>query len=276
MKTKTPKLDELKLTPEERDKLEAWQQQQDQLKTLQDIADMTQEIISISDDQRKDADKTKKDFGSLLMDIRESLASLKDKEAPTIPDYAKPVVDAVSKLEKTLSASIKAVDVKPVVNVDTPQVNVESPRVDLKGVEAILKSDLPRAFEKAIGLMPKVEIPKPDYKELLQAWEGISEQLVSLENATRMKPLPGSMTISNLGEVTDVLQTTIEYASRVDTTTTTDMIYIGKAPIASSEDDPVWQLKRIDVSTIAADKKWADGNDEFDNTWSGRAGKTYS
>lgn len=185
-----PKINRAKLTEEQRAKLEQYQQAETQLQTLEDIAKMTQEIINIVDDSGN-VDK----IGTLLIDIRETLGGLRDKEAPETPDYAKPVVDAVSKLEKALSASIKGIDVKPQIKVDAPAVNVSPPSVDLKGVEKALKTDMPKAFKDALALIPKPE--KPDFKPLLSAWEGISEQLESIENATRAKPLPGSMKVTN-------------------------------------------------------------------------------
>lgn len=185
-----PKINRAKLTEEQRAKLEQYQQAETQLQTLEDIAKMTQEIINIVDDSGN-VDK----LGTLLIDIRETLGGLRDKEAPETPDYAKPVVDAVSKLEKALSASIKGIDVKPQIKVDAPAVNVSPPSVDLKGVEKALKTDMPKAFKDALALIPKPE--KPDFKPLLSAWEGISEQLESIENATRAKPLPGSMKVTN-------------------------------------------------------------------------------
>lgn len=185
--------DPMKLTEEQRQALETYQQREDQLQALEDIAKMTQEVVNILDDKKKD--KGIDNLGTLLVDIREQLSALKDKEAPETPDYAKPIVEAVSRLEKALSASIKAIDVKPQVKVDAPAVNV-SPNVDLKGVEKALGS-MPSAFEKAIKLIPKTEVPETDFTPLLEAWQGISEQLASIDTATRMKPVPGKMNVTN-------------------------------------------------------------------------------
>lgn len=187
-------LDTKNLTSDQRDKLESWKQAEDQLKNLQDIAAMTHEVIAVLDDKQKFGDKSTKEIGALLVDMRDSLAALNKKEAPDVPDHAKPVVDAVAKLEKALSTAIKTIDVKPSIRVEAPQVNVSPTPIDLKGVEKILKTDLPKAFEQAIKLIPK---EKEDYSPLLQAWEGISQQLESIETATRMKPLPGSMKVTN-------------------------------------------------------------------------------
>lgn len=67
----------------------------------------------------------------------------------------------------------------------------------------------------------------------------------------------------------------VNYQSRIELATTS-VYFIGKAPIGATTSAASWQLKKLDTSTIALIKTWADGNDNFDNTWDGRAGKTYS
>ena len=178
--------------------IESRRPENQQIQILSDVATMLQEVISVLDAGQKTGEKSADNFGALLMDMRESLSSLESKKPPEMPDHAKPVVEAVEKLSSEITKQIAKIDVKPNVKVDAPQVNVDSPsvNVDLKGVEKAV-AGLAKAFQTAIKGIPKTEIPKPDYKPLLKAWEGISEQLVSIENATRMKPLPGSMTINN-------------------------------------------------------------------------------
>ena len=189
--------DPKKLTPEQRDQLEAYQSTKKQLQLLEDIADISQEMLNVLDAQDKTNEKVSNGTGALLVDMREALNALKDRKDPETPDYAKPVVEAVKQLEK----SLQSLDLKPNITVDTPQVNVSPPSVDLRGVEKAVAA-IPKAFAEAIKLMPKLEIPETDNQPLLDAWEGISEQLVSIETATRMKPQPGSMTISNLADIT--------------------------------------------------------------------------
>lgn len=191
----TPKLDLAKLSPEQRDKLDAYNDTQKQLTALSEIADMVHEVVNQLDSIKK-TDSTEK-VGALLIDMRESLSSLASKEDPETPDIAKPIVETLLKVEKALSASIKTIDVKPVV--EAPQVNIGSPsvNVDLKGVEKAV-NEIPKAFKTALT---SLKIPKPDYTPLLSKWDEISEQLVSIEIATRMKPQPGSIKVSNLSEV---------------------------------------------------------------------------
>lgn len=65
-------------------------------------------------------------------------------------------------------------------------------------------------------------------------------------------------------------------ATKIDTTTTSGVTYIGKAAIGSTGAQPVWQIKKLDTNTISLDKTWADGNDSFDNVWDDRAGLSYA
>ena len=65
------------------------------------------------------------------------------------------------------------------------------------------------------------------------------------------------------------------YATILDDTTTTDVVYIGKAAIGSTTASAVWQILKMDISS-GMTITWADGNDNFDNVWNNRASLTYS
>lgn len=265
-------LDETKLTPEQRDKLEQYQQTEAQLQALQDIADMTQEMVNILDDQKKD--KGIDNLGTLLVDIRESMSALKDKEAPETPDFAKPVVEAVSKLEKALSAQINKIDVKPQVKVDAPAVNVNPPDVDLKGVERAV-SGLSKTFQDAIKQIPKTEIPEQDFSPLLEAWQGISEQLQSIDTATRLKPVfPTQLKVVNPdGSSIGSLSGSSYYESFTDTTTDVNLVYLGKATPGSATSDAAWQIKRYNKTT--GQMSFADDITTFTKTWDNRTSYSY-
>lgn len=258
------KIDESKLTPEQRDKLDAYNQTQEKLTVLTDTADMVQEIVTLLDSSAKQG----KEVGAVLLDIREKLGSLNSKEAPETPDYAKPVVEAVSKLESELSSLIRAIDLKPNIKVNAPQVNVTPPDVDLKGVEKAL-SAMPKAFEAAIKLIPPVDIPETDFKPLLDAWEGISEQLVSIENATRLKPLPGSIRVTNLSEVPFYGSPTNEYEiSDVDDASTTKYYGFLKT-------DGQFYILQEDTAASPKTYRYYRGDDSYTTVWTNRATQTY-
>lgn len=70
--------------------------------------------------------------------------------------------------------------------------------------------------------------------------------------------------------------TTSILLTKIDTTTTSGVTYIGKAAVGSSAASAVWQIKKLDSNTLALDKTWADGDDNFDNIWNNRASLSYS
>lgn len=207
------KIDKSKLTPEQQDKLDVYYQTQDQLKTLQDLADMTHELVNLATDTKENTGKLEA-LGAVLTDAREQLIKLNEKEAPDAPDYAKPIVGAIYKLETALKAQ-KA----PQVNIAAPNVDVAAP--DLTEFNRLLRTEIPKAFDKAIKSIPKVEVSPPDNSELLKAWEGIAEQLTSIDTATRMKPIQGTMKVTN-ADGTSVRGT--EYADGAARTTATGTI----------------------------------------------------
>jgi len=179
-----PKIDYTKLTPEQRKELREDKNAQKQLQYLSDIADMTQEVIGQLDD--RNSDEGIDNLGVLLVDIKESLTKLNSKDAPKIPDYAKPVVASVTSLEKKLSAAIKGIDVKPSVNVEAPKVELGDTVVDLKGVEEVLRKELPKAFNEAILMSPQP--PTIDFTPLLMKMDEQMQILQSIDTASRLIP----------------------------------------------------------------------------------------
>ena len=66
-----------------------------------------------------------------------------------------------------------------------------------------------------------------------------------------------------------------EYYILIDETDS--ITYVGKAGVASSKSDAVWQIKKIDESgDPEVIINWADGNIDFDNIWDDRTSLDYS
>lgn len=65
------------------------------------------------------------------------------------------------------------------------------------------------------------------------------------------------------------------YATEVDTTSTANMVYIGKAVVGTPNTSSAWMVKRIDTST-GASINFADGDAKFDNIWDNRTSLSYS
>ena len=151
-------VDYSKLDPALQEKIKKWQQESvpnKQLQTLEELAYMSQELINILDEQKKSGEKNVKELGATLLDIRDKLGSLDSKEAPEMPDYAKPIIKAIGDMQKALEASIKAIEVKPDVKVSVPDIAApEVPEVDLSELEKIVKVEIPKAFEKAVKAIP--------------------------------------------------------------------------------------------------------------------------
>lgn len=174
--------------------------QTQQLQVLGDIASMIQELINVSDDTKSNTDQLKA-LGAVLDDSRQQLVALNRKESPESPDYSTPVVLAVQKLSREITTQLDKIDVRPQVNVPSPQVKVDAPNVsvaspDLKGIEKLLKTDIPKAFEKAIQSIP--ESPEPDQQPVLDALSGLEDWLKSIDKASRLKPqMPTTLKVVN-------------------------------------------------------------------------------
>jgi hypothetical protein len=69
-----------------------------------------------------------------------------------------------------------------------------------------------------------------------------------------------------------------EQALQLDDVTTTNVTYVGVAPIGTSTSAAGWQIKRIDESgtpnTLVI--TWADGDDSYNNVWDNRGALSYS
>lgn len=175
-----------------------------QVVILQDIADMTQEVVQMLDKDQQSDSETTKNLGAILMDIRESLKSLDTKEAPETPDYAKPVVAGLTKLETAIKKALNAIEVKPQFNpsiqVAPTPVNVDIPKIDLSGIEKVLKVTLPSAFNQAISLIPPDE--PDDFTPITDQLSEMIDWLKSIEKQSRLKPqAPTTIKVSNLSEV---------------------------------------------------------------------------
>lgn len=272
------KPDYSKISPELRAKLEELDKQRPEnqsLQKLQDIALMLQDILMTDDEKRKSSNKTIEEFGALLTDARESLQTIANKEDKEFPDFAKPITDLLDKLVEAVNSKEYSpkIEVKsPNITVDAPQVNVNAPDVDLKGIEKILKTEMPRAFEEAISKIPETVIPEyPD------RWDEVMEWLESIDTASRMKPVfPTELKVvnpdgSSIGSVSgSTTYITILRAKTGDPETT----YVGKAAPGTATSDAAWQIASLDENTNL-DLLYADGG-AFTQVYDDREGLTYA
>ena len=271
------KPDYSKLSPDLQEKIKGWEANNPankQLVKLNDIASIMQDISNVIDYRGEQSDKTLKELGTVLTDAREQLVAMNAKEAPETPDTSQPVIDALSKLEKALTGSIKAIDTKPVVNVpkaDAPVVNVDAPSVtvDNKEIAKLLKTDIPQAFDKAIK---SIVIPKTDTTATNQLLKDLSEKLDSIDTGVRLKPqAPNTVKVTNPDGST--IGGSADYQSFNDTTTDANLVYLGKALPGSATSDAAWKIKRYNKS--AGHMSFADDETTFTKTWDSRTSYTY-
>lgn len=75
---------------------------------------------------------------------------------------------------------------------------------------------------------------------------------------------------SRQGTSVEVVSASVTYREH----TSGSFTYYGVAAVGSSESNPVWRIFREEISTGTI--IYADGNSNFDNVWSDRAGLSYS
>ena len=102
--------------------------------------------------------------------------------------------------------------------------------------------------------------------------EGITEEVQVVEIITeegRQGP-PGPPGIA---------EEDIVYAKRVDMVSS-ELLYRGEAAVGSSEDAPVWRIRRLQLhihdGLVDLSEQWANGAAEFSNRWSERDSLTYA
>lgn len=262
MENKKPKIDYSKLSSEQRDKLESYQINTKKLQKLEDIADMTQEIIYMFEELKDAGDKTGNSYGALLVDIRESIQKLVEKEDVKYDDEK--VVEALKKLDHNIMEALKRLEAPQQVSVNAPDVVVQAPEVDLSGVKEVVKDGY-KSFVQAIKDIPEVKIPEyPD------RWDEVLLWLQSIDTASRLKPeFPTQIKVVNPDGST--IGDEIDYAVRLDDSND-PVLYIGKAQAGSDEADPVWQIAKLDTGS-GLSKTWAGTG--FDQVWDDRTSLTY-
>lgn len=227
---------------------------------IEDLIMAVEELKQVSTDKSEDAEYTEK----VCEELRSvQTAITKANTAVLKGDKTKDVVSAVKALEK----AVKGLEMAPVVNVAPAE-------VDLSGIEEKI-AEIPGKIK-----IPKTVIPENDYSALEQAVRDVQSSIDNLVFPVAEFPTTVKVTNPDGTEISaGGSSSTTNYITKIDDTTTTDMVYIGKAELTGSAvatSSAVWQIVRIDTSTLAMDKKWADGNDSFDNVWDSRSSLTYN
>jgi hypothetical protein len=274
-----PYPDYSKLSPELQEKIAQWNSnkpENKQLTVISDIADMLQNFLESHDSEEENDKKFRREIGSLLVDMRESLKVISSKEDKEAPDYSKPIITAIDKLSKVIDEK----DYKPTINVSSPKVEVptpvanvtvDAPKVDTKPLESIIKNELSTAFKEAVLLIPQVDIPEaPD------RWDEVIEWLKNIDTASRLKPqFPNSISVTNPdGSSIGSLSGSNIYITVIrEKSTDPDVSYIGKALPGTLTSDAAWQIASLDENTNL-DMLYADGG-AFTQVYDNRESLTY-
>ena len=213
-------------------------------------------------------------------------AKLIPKKLPDTPDKDIDYTDQFKNLTEAIKAVERVVEAQelvaeaPVVNVKEPKVNVEAP--DLKPLQGSIK-DVVKAVNKIV--IPEYKTDNKEVEKLIKAsnklLKGILDKPVGgggggggqswvSVNASGI-PVPIQLTVD--GKIPVEAGATSTYQSFNDTTTDTNLVYLGKAVAGSDATDAAWQIKRYNKS--AGTMTFADDVTTFTKQWSARTGYTY-
>lgn len=248
---------------------------------LDDTVQQNKIDLSGVEQELKNAVEQLKQVPKTLPDAPEAIESVKVSNLSDID--LKPLLDAVNALDLKVEA--------PVVKVDAPKVDVAAP--DLKPIKAIF-TDLLKAV-KGIK-MPDVKLEATDTSKIEKELEKQTKQLDELIKQPKGGGGGGgngSPYVDSTGKVVNVelemdgsIPVTVvaggsaaaQTVSKIDDTTTANVVYIGKAELTGAAiltSGAVWQIKKLDTSSLALDKKWADGDSSYNNVWDNRSSLTY-
>lgn len=220
--------------------------------------------------------------------IPKELPELKEREDKDYSDQLKSLEKAVTSVEKVIKAQ-KLIAEAPIVNVAPTDVKVEAP--DLKPLQTAIKAVV-TAVNKIV--IPEYKTDNKAVEELLKKSNKLLKEIVEKPvsggggGGGRVSPYqtgpnaPAFVTLEADGSIPVTVvaggSATAQTVTKIDDTTTANVVYIGKAELTGSAiatSGAVWQIKKLDTSTLALDKTWADSNDSFDNIWDNRTGLTY-
>lgn len=263
-----------KLDPQTRKLLEDVESRKPEVQSLAELKKVSKSLEGLSaylQRQNQTTEKTSGDIADVLLDVRDALDEFASQEAPEQPDYAKPVVGAVEDLKTALTAAIKGIEVSP--KVAAPNVKVDAPKIDLSGVEKAMK-EIPKALEAAIKKIPQTEIPETDFTPLASKLDEMLVKLGEIDTGVRLKPqTPNVMKVTNTDGST--IGGSPTYKILVDKGTT-NIIYIGKAPIGTALGTGAWQIKKIDKTVADNVTITHAAAGAFTATWNNRGSETYS
>lgn len=221
--------------------------------------------------------------------LRQMLAEV-SKPAPEINIPEQKDTVKVSNLKDidftTLEKAIKTIELSPKIDVKSPEVTVNT---DLEPLQ--------KSITSVVDAIKAIVIPEVEKIDLKTVETNTDKTVKQLEEANKKlqkivdKPMGGgggggngTPYIDSTGKPINVELTvdgkipveagaTSTYESRNDTTTDTNLVYLGKALPGSATSDAAWQIKRYNKS--AGHMSFADDVTTFTKVWDNRTSYTY-
>lgn len=205
--------------------------------------------------------------------IPKELPKEKEEKFIDYSDQLKSLNDAVKAVEKVVKAQ-KLVAEAPIVNVPETNVQVDAP--DLKPLQTSIK-DVVKAVQNIV--IPEYKTDNVAVEKLIKDSNKLLKDILNKPvssggggGSSRATPYENASGIPQFVTLVNgaIPTTSPILLSKIDTTTTAGVTYIGKAAPGSPAASAVWQIKKLDTNTLALDKTWADSG-AFTQIWDNRA-----
>mgnify|MGYP007071582261 CR=1 FL=1 len=202
----------------------------------------------------------------------ETVEEVTVKNLDDFKSYIKPLLDAINSLELSPTFDPK-IEVKPA------DVKITTEKLDT--------SDLLQSIDTLsveFGKLAKKEQPAVDLTKVIEATKATTKAINNLSFPVPNYVLPFSkdgkatqVTLNSDGSLpTSTTLTTTSYKTEVDKSTTTNVIYIGKAPIGTALGSGAWQIKKVDKTVTDNVTITFAAAGAFTATWNNRGSETYS
>lgn len=190
------------------------------------------------------------------------------KNIGDIRNAIKPLIDAVN------SKNYEPV-FKPRIEVQSPNVKVDVPEVDLTSLKTSI-NDLGNLLSESLSAN------FIDIQPILEATSKTTQAIQSLKFPVPNYILPFKdingkavqIQLDSSGNLPTTTGSTL-YKTLIDKTTTTNVVYVGKAPIGTATSSNAWLITKIDKSSSPISITYADAG-AFTAVWNDRVSEVYS
>lgn len=255
---------------------------QNDIATKSDIKNLVKTILAVGKNLKPEQQKP-------IIDALTGIANELSKLPKAFPEYPKIDVpkpldsvkitnlsEVTKAFEETFSSFTKTID------------SIEfSPNIEVKPADVIVKEskldlgEINSQFEKLLTAVESIKLPAIDMSDFARSIDGVKQSIDNLTFPVPNYVLPfkdssgkaTQVTLTADGKVPVEAGATSNYESRNDTTTDTNLVYLGKALPGSATSDAAWQIKRYNKS--AGHMSFADDETTFTKVWSDRTTYNY-